>query len=95
MRITFDPRAAVELEAQIDYLIERDALVAAARLKARCDDFFEKFLAHHPRTGKFIAERQIWEIWIPGTRLVVWYRFTQDELQIIRIWHAAQDRGRG
>ena len=71
MRIRFDPRAAVELEAQIGYLIERDALVAAARLKARCDDFFETFLAHHPRTGKFIAERQMWEIWIPGTRLVV------------------------
>jgi hypothetical protein len=34
----------------------------------------------------------IWETWIPGTRLVVWYRFTADELQIIRIWHSAQDR---
>lgn len=62
MRITFNPRAAVELETQIDYLIERDALVAAARLKARCDEFFEKFLARHPRTGRFIADRQIWEM---------------------------------
>ena len=29
---------------------------------------------------------------MPGTRLVVWYRFTEEELQIIRLWHAAQDR---
>jgi hypothetical protein len=32
---------------------------------------------------------------MPGTRLVVWYRFSDDELQIIRIWHATQDRESG
>ena len=92
MRITFDPRAADELASQFSYLIEHRALQAAARLKARCHAFFEGFLAAHPRTGKHIAEKDIWETWIPGTRLIVWYRFTSDELQIIRIWHAAQDR---
>jgi plasmid stabilization system protein ParE len=94
VRITLDPRAAEELASQIEYLIDNRALLAAARLKARCDAFFEKFLTQHPRTGKHNAEKDIWETWIPGTRLVVWYRFTSDELQIIRIWHAAQDRGR-
>lgn len=94
MKIRFDPRAAVELEAQIGYLVEQGALSAAARLKMRCDDFFENFLTRHPRTGKLIAERGIWETWIPGTRLVIWYRLTPDELQIVRIWHASQDRSR-
>jgi plasmid stabilization system protein ParE len=94
MKVTLDPRAADELMSQIDYLIGNHALLAAARLKARCDAFFEKFLARHPRTGKHIAEKDIWETWIPGTRLVVWYRFTGGELQIIRIWHTAQDRDR-
>lgn len=95
MRIRLDPRAAEELASQIAYLIDNHALLAAARLKARCDAFFETFLARHPRAGKYMAEKDIWETWIPGTRLVVWYRCTSEELQIIRIWHAAQDRGRG
>lgn len=94
MRITFDPQAAVDLETQIDYLIDRNATQAAGRLKLRCEQFFENFLSRHPRTGKYVAEKAIWETWIPGTRLVVWYRFTSAELQIIRIWHVAQDRGR-
>ncbi len=94
MRIAFDPLAVVEFESQIDYLIEQHAPRAAARLKSRCDEFFENFLARHPRTGKYVVEKDIWETWIPGTRLVVWYRFTSDELQIIRIWHVAQERGR-
>ena len=92
MKVVLDPQAADELASQIDYLVDKHALLAAARLKARCDAFFENFLARHPRTGKHIAEKHIWETWIPGTRLVVWYRFTRDELQIIRIWHTAQDR---
>ena len=92
MRITFDPLAADDLISQIDYLIDHDAPQAASRLKLRCDAFFEKFLSHHPRTGKHIAEKDIWKTRMPGTRLVVWYRFTEDQLQIIRIWHSAQDR---
>jgi len=94
VRITFDPRAADDLAAQIEYLIDNQALPAALHLKARCDAFFETFLIRHPRAGKNIAEKDIWETWVPGTRLVFWYRFTNTELQIIRIWHAAQDRGR-
>jgi plasmid stabilization system protein ParE len=92
MRIVFDPRAADDLVSQIDYLIKHDALQAAIRLEKRCNAFFEEFLARHPRTGKHIATRDIWEAWMPGTRLVIWYRFTDTDLQIIRIWHVAQDR---
>ncbi len=72
MRIVFDPVAAEELASQIDFLIERHAHQAAASLAARCDAFFENFLSLHPRTGKFIAEKDIWETWMPGTRLIVW-----------------------
>lgn len=92
MKITLDARAAVELESQFDYLLEHGAHAAALRLRARCDAFFENLLAPHPRSGKHIPEKNIWETWIPGTRLIVWYRFTSDELQIIRVWHGAQNR---
>lgn len=94
MRIVFDPRAADDLVSQIDFLTQQNAFQAAMRLKSRCDAFFEDFLARHPRAGKYIAERDIWECWMPGTRLVIWYRFTSEELQVIRIWHVAQDRDR-
>ena len=92
MRIILDLGAAHDLESQLDYLISHNAPQAAARLKARLDAFLESFLAVHPRTGKYISEKDIWETWVPGTRLVVWYRFNGNELQIIRVWHSAQDR---
>ena len=62
------------------------------RRASSCDAFFEDFLCHHPRPGKHIIEKDISETWMPGTRLVVRYCFTDDELQIIRIWYSAQDR---
>lgn len=90
MRITLDPQAAVELESQFEYLVQQGAMQAANRLAARCDAFFENVLGRHPKTGKYVAEKDIWETWVPGTRLVVWYRITDREVQIIRVWHAAQ-----
>lgn len=94
MRLIVDPVAAEELERQLDYLVDRSAVAAAARLEARFSSFLEQFLSAHPRSGKFVAEAGIWETWVPGTRLVIWYRFTSDELQVLRIWHSAQDRAR-
>ena len=92
MKIVFDPRAAEELEHQIHFLIQQGAVKAAVKLEARVISYFERLLSRYPRTGKHIAEKDIWETWVPGTRLVVWYRFTTSELQIIRVWHSAQDR---
>ena len=46
----------------------------------------------HLATGRQVPNRDVWETWVPGTRLVVWYRFTDTELQVIHIWHSAQDR---
>jgi len=92
VKVTFDPRAAEQLEGQLDYLLQRHAISAAVRLEARCTSFLETFLVAHPSTGKFVAEIDVWETWIPGTRLVIWYRFTSDELQVIRIWHSSQQR---
>jgi plasmid stabilization system protein ParE len=94
MKVIVDPVAADELEAQVDYLLAQGAPVAAAKLKARFDAFLEVFLATLPRTGRYVPERALWETWIPDTRLVVWYRFTDDELHIVRVWHTSRDRER-
>ena len=92
MRITIAPRARRDLVRQLQYLIDHDAPTAARRLEQRLISFVETMLAAHPQTGAFLAHRDLWETWIPGTRLVLWYRFSTDELQIVRVWHSAQDR---
>jgi plasmid stabilization system protein ParE len=93
MRTWFlDRQAEADLQAQLDYLVERGAVRAAERLSARVKSFLSDFLTIHPATGRFLDHRGLWETWIPRTRLVVWYRFTDTELQVARVWHTAQDR---
>lgn len=92
MRVILDPEAARELAQQIEYLLEQDAIGAAERLLARFDQFLGHTLAAYPRIGRPVPAKDLWETWIPGTRLVVWYRFTETELQVVRVWHASRDR---
>ena len=87
-----DRQAEADLQAQLDYLIERGAVSAAERLSARVKAFLRDHLTIYPATGIFLDHRNLWETWIPRTRLVVWYRFTDTELQVARIWHTARDR---
>lgn len=89
MKVVVDPVAADELEAQVDYLLARGATAAAAKLKARFDAFLEMFLATLPAREN-MCPREF--CGIPDTRLVVWYRFTDEELHIVRVWHTSQDR---
>lgn len=92
MRIVIAPDARLDIARQVIYLIEHDAAAAARRLEQRLLTFIESTLAAYPRIGAFTGHRGLWEVWIPRTRLVVWFRFTQDELQVVRVWHASQDR---
>jgi plasmid stabilization system protein ParE len=89
---SFAPHAEHDLQSQIDYLSDQGAHAAADRLLMRVQDFIAQFLTQHPKAGVFLAHRDLWETWVPRTRLVLWYRFTDDALQIVRIWHVAQNR---
>jgi len=91
-RWVLDRQAEADLQAQLDYLIERGAVDAAEKLSARIKAFLRDFLTAHPATGLFLDHRRLWETWVPRTRLVLWYRFTDTELQVVRLWHVAQDR---
>jgi plasmid stabilization system protein ParE len=66
------PEAERTLAVQLDYLIEQGAVKTAQALKDRVETYLMDTLAAYPRTGKHIAERDIWETWIPGTQLVAW-----------------------
>lgn len=93
-RIVFDAAAADELYNQIDYLIRHHAPQAARALEARVYTFISEHLTIYPATGRELGHRGLWEYPIPRTKLVLWYRFTDGELQIVHVWHAAQDRDR-
>lgn len=91
-RIVFTAEAERTLADQIGYLIDQGANVAASALSARVEQFLAGMILAWPRAGRYIPERDLWEAWIPRTRLVVWYRFTDDELVVLTFWHTAQDR---
>jgi plasmid stabilization system protein ParE len=91
-RWVLDQQAETNLRAQLDYLIERGAVNAAEKLSARVKSFLRDFLTIYPATGAFLGHRDLWETWIPRTRLVLWYRFTETELQVVRVWHTSQVR---
>ena len=92
MRLVIAPSARRDLANQLGYLVDQGAARVAVRLERRLTAFLTDTLAAYPRSGTFIGTRYLWETWVPKTRLVVWYRFTADELQIVRVWHTAQDR---
>ncbi len=92
MRIVVSPRARRDLANQLGYLVDQGAVAAARRLERRLSQFIESTIANAPRTGSYIAERDLWETWVPRTKIVIWYRFKSDELQIVQIWHTSQNR---
>ena len=94
-RVVVTRSAQRDLVEQIEYLIEADALPAARRLKQRFDSFLGETLAVYPGIGTEIPEADLFEVWIPKTRLVVWYQFDEDTLTILRVWHSSRDRHAG
>ena len=91
-RVYFDESASSELQRQIDYLIDANAAKAAAKLDTRVRSYLLRYLADFPKTGRLVDGAGVWECWIPRTRIIIWYRFTDDELQIVHVWHTSQDR---
>src|SRR6266446_5509325 len=92
MKVVLSPEAVERLEAQIAYLRSVEAADAAEWLRLRVIDFLSNHLASFPRTGRRLEERDLWEIWIPKTRLVLWYRIEQERIVIATVWHTSQDR---
>jgi plasmid stabilization system protein ParE len=92
MKIVLSPRAQRDLDGQIQYLIDQDAARPARAIKTRVTGFLRSTLAKHPRIGRPVEHRDLYETWIPGTRIVIWYRITPTAIEIARFWHTAQDR---
>lgn len=93
MKVVFTPTATRHIESQLEYLVSKGAVSAAIAARERITSFVSDFLVRYPRTGRFIPERQIYEIWIPRTRFVVFYRIERGNvLTILAFFHTSQDR---
>ncbi len=90
--VVFDADAERRLMAQLDYLLSIGATKAAVDLESRVRVFITETLATFPAIGKPLAHRGLWETWIPGTRIVVWYRHSDATLEIVDVWSTWQDR---
>ncbi len=89
MRVVYTGPAKADLDRIRDYLKERNPAAAkklAALIRARI-----KLLSKQPRMGPAVVER-------PGTRelvvmaYVLVYRVLENRIEILRVWHGAQDR---
>ena len=92
MKVVFAPLARRELRKQVQYLIDHGGTLAAQRLKSRVMTFVKETLATFPEIGTPMEHRDLYETWVPGTQLVIWYRISKTTIEIARVWHAAQDR---
>ena len=88
MRVVVSPLERREFRNQVQYLMDHDGTVAAQPLKTRVMRFLKETLAPFPRIGLPIKHR---DLYVPGTRLIIWYHITKDLIEIARIWHSAQD----
>jgi plasmid stabilization system protein ParE len=94
MKVILSPEAVERLEAQVAFLRDAEAFDAAEWLRSRIMTFLSNYVARYPRTGRRLGHDNLWEIWVPGTRLVLWYRIEEDDVVIATVWHTSQDRRR-
>ena len=94
MKVIYTPTARRQIEAQLIYLVDRSASSAPERLRNRITAFITGFLVRFPRASRFIAERSLFETWIPRTPYVVLYRVDDidETLTVLALFHGAQDR---
>ena len=92
MKIIVTREAAERLLSQVHYIRDQHAPAAAERLYDRVHQFLDLHLSHFPRLGRKLPDREIWEVRIPKTKLIAWYRIHEDYVAVLTFWHSAQDR---
>jgi plasmid stabilization system protein ParE len=91
-RVVVTDEAREQLSHYIDYLISEGAVQAALKVSQRFETYLTDHLAIYPHVGLFIDGTDFYEVWISGTRLVLWYQFSDEELIVLAAWHTSQDR---
>ena len=89
MSVTFSVEAIADLEAIRSYIGERNPAAAsrvAVQIVAVCDRL--DFMPERGRPGSVEGTRELATVW----PYVIAYRITPAAVEIVRVWHGAQDR---
>jgi len=94
VKVVLSARVEADIARQFQFGIDRFGRSVAERTFARVDEFLFQFLAASPYTGKYIDDRDIYEVWIAKTPFVVFYRVDveRDTITVLALYHHAQDR---
>lgn len=92
MRVRLSENAASDLHRIIDYLEERNPVAAAETVEAILEGI--ELLKTYPDLGRRNEEAGVRELIIDAT-FVVPYIVHDEVIEIVRIWHGAQDRTAG
>ena len=94
MKVRISSRARSQLAVICEYLVDRDAASAAARLGIAIRAALE-LLSHFPRFGHDGTAPGTFEWTVRGTPYIIVYELhlgTIDELMVLGVFHGAQDR---
>ena len=90
MRIRWTPAAAADLQGISDYLEEHHARYRQATMRKLYEAI--RALKGWPGRGRPGREAGTREIFFPPTPYVAVYRMKEQTIEVMRIYHAAQDR---
>ena len=89
MPIRWSPEAADDLARIVDYIKQNNSVAAqrvAETIYRRCDDL--QLFPDRGRPGRVAGTREL--VLVPLPYIVV-YRVRADAVEIVRIWHSAQN----
>lgn len=89
MRLNWTKQALINLGQMIDYLETQDAPAAAKTIVTRIQRSVS-FLRNNPELGREGRVQGTREMVVPRTPYIVAYRLTKEEIQILRVLHAAR-----
>lgn len=94
MRVVLSGRAESEIEHHLAYGVEKFGRPVAERTFCHVRRFLLESLAAFPRLGVYRQERDLYEVVIPRTPFIAFYRVneTTDVLTVVALFHYAQDR---
>jgi addiction module RelE/StbE family toxin len=90
MRIRWTPAAAADLQSISDYLKERYPHYRQPTMRKLYETI--RSLKQWPRRGRPGSEEGTREILLPPLPYVAVYRVTEQAIEVLRVYHGAQDR---
>jgi len=89
MRIGWTPDALAELDHVLAYIAAESPGIAA--VVAERDLSAEETIRLFPRAGRFDAETDTYDRYMPKTRIIVTYAIRGEVIWIVSVWHTSRD----